>query len=239
MTRLAVVTGGQGGIGRAIVARLLQSGYRVVSADVTVAEDGPDAARPGVVLQRLDVTSTNSVKAAVAKIAALGTVSALVNCAGILRTLAADGFDDVAARLLFDVNILGAARVTSAVLPHMPDGGAIVNISSIAPRLNDQSETALYGATKAGLEAYTRHTSHALGPRQIRVTGIAPGIIDVDMSEAMRKVAYSDTSPLRRCPAGRMGTAEEIAECVEFLLSDRAAYVNGTTLIVDGGITGS
>ena len=240
MMRLALVTGGQGGIGRAIVARLIASGYRVVSADVTVTaeQQGPDAGRPGVVLQHLDVTSTESVRAAMAVIAPLGPFAALVNCAGILRTFAADRCDDIAARLLFDVNILGAARVTSAALPQMADGSAIVNISSIAPRLNDQAETALYGATKAGLEAYTRHTSHALGARRIRVNGVAPGIIDVDMSEAMRKVAYSETSPLRRCPAGRMGTAEEIAECVEFLLSERAGYVNGTTLIVDGGITG-
>jgi len=186
----------------------------------------------------MDVTSSESVQAAVAAVAHLGPIDGLVNCAGILRSFAPDGFDDAAARLLFDINILGAARVTSAVLPRMADGGAIVNISSIAPRLSDQSETALYGATKAGLEAWTRHTSHALAGRKIRVTGVAPGIIDVDMTEAMRKVAFSERSPLRRCPAGRMGTAEEIAEVVEFLLSDRASYVNGTTLIADGGIVG-
>lgn len=164
-------------------------------------------------------------------------LTALVNCAGILRTFAADGFDDQAARLMFEINILGAARMVSAALPHFADQGAMVNISSIAPRLHDQAETALYGASKAGLEAYTGHLARALGPRRIRVNAVAPGIIDVAMTDAMRKVAFSEGSPLARCAAGRMGTAEEIAECVEFLLSDRSSYVNGTTLTADGGIT--
>ncbi len=234
MTRQAVVTGGEGGIGRAIVARLVAAGYRVVSADITAGAE----ARPNVAWQHLDVTSSNSVAAAASTIGALGPIHALVNCAGILRTFAPGGFDDTAARHLFEVNILGAARVVSGFLPHLVDGAAIVNISSIAPRLNDQPATALYAATKAGLEAYTRHTAHALGSRKIRVIAVAPGIIDVDMTEAMRQVAYAEGSPLERCPAGRLGTAAEIAECVEFLLSDRASYVNGTTLIADGGIVG-
>lgn len=240
MSRLAVVTGGEGGIGRAIVARLLEARYRVVSADVTVAPSatGPDPARPDVFLCHLDVTSEDSVSAGVGWIASLGSIRALVNCAGILRVFPPNAFDGPTARQLFEVNLLGAARVTSAVLPHMTDGGAIVNVSSIAPRLNDQAETALYAASKAGLEAWTRHTAQALGARRIRVTAVAPGIIDVDMSEAMRQVAYSERSPLHRCPAGRLGRAEEIAECVEFLLSERASYVNGTTLVADGGITG-
>lgn len=238
MTRRAVVTGGEGGIGRAIVARLVAAGYHVVSADVAVAIGGPDPARPNVTRQPLDVTSPQSVSTAATAIGAIGPINALVNCAGILRTFAPDRFDDATARHLFDVNILGPARVISGFLPHLVDGGAIVNISSIAPRLNDQPATALYAATKAGLEAYTRHTAHGLGSRKIRVTGVAPGIIDVDMTEAMRRVAYAEGSPLERCPAGRLGTADEIAECVEFLLSDRASYINGTTLIADGGIVG-
>lgn len=238
---VAIVTGGQGGIGRAIVARLAAAGFTVVSGDLTVApaeSDRPDPARDGVFLHHLDVTSSASVTTAVAAAARLGPVTALVNCAGILRVFAPDGFDDDTARHMFEVNLLGAARVVSVTLGVMADGGAIVNISSVAPRLHDQPQTALYAASKAGLETYTGHLAHGLASRRIRVNAVAPGIVDVAMTDAMRQVALAPGSPLSRCPAGRMATAEEIAEGVAFLLSDQASYVNGTTLVIDGGIGG-
>jgi 3-oxoacyl-[acyl-carrier protein] reductase len=239
---VALVTGGQGGIGQAINRRLVEAGYTVVSGDVTV-----DRARSGrrdgsmdgeVLLQRLDVTSAESVREAVAAAAALGPLRALVNCAGILRSGETDRFEEDRIEEMFDINLFGAVRVTVAAAAHMTEGSAIVNVSSISCRLNDQGDLALYGATKAALESFTRANAHQLGPRRIRVNAVAPGVIDVAMSEDMRRVAFSEKSPLKRCPLGRMGTAEEVAECVEFLLSRRASYVNGTTLMVDGGISG-
>ncbi len=191
-----------------------------------------------VFLQRLDVTSTESVREAVAAAAALGPLRAVVNCAGILRSGETDRFEEDRIEEMFDINLFGAVRVTVAAAAHMTEGSAIVNVSSISCRLNDQGDLALYGATKAALESFTRANAHQLGPRRIRVNAVAPGVIDVAMSDDMRRVAFSEKSPLKRCPLGRMGTAEEVAECVEFLLSRRASYVNGTTLIVDGGISG-
>ena len=164
--------------------------------------------------------------------------SEVIRAFGILIASEAGSWDDEHTKRMFDINVFGAARVTASAVQHMQDGGAIVNVSSISCRLNDQGDLALYGATKAALESLTRSNAHQLGPRGIRVNAIAPGIIDVAMSDDMRKVAFSEKTPLKRCPLGRMGTAEEIAECVEFLLSDRASYVNGTTLIADGGISG-
>ena len=236
--RVALVTGGQGGIGKAINQRLLDAGYIVLSGDVTVAPTRNGTKEAEVYVHHLDVTSLESVKETVESAVALGSLTAIVNCAGILIASEAENWDDEPTKRMFDINVLGAARVTAAAVEHMKEGGAIVNVSSISCRLNDQGDLALYGATKAALESLTRNNAHQLGSRGIRVNAIAPGIIDVAMSDDMREVAYSEKSPLKRCPLGRMGTAEEIAECVEFLLSDRASYVNGTTLIADGGISG-
>ncbi len=235
---VALVTGGQGGIGKAINRRLLDAGYIVLSGDVTVAPTRNGTKEADTNVQHLDVTSLESVEAAVQCALGLGPLTAIVNCAGILMASEAGSWDDENTKRMFDINVFGAARVTASAVEHMKDGGAIVNVSSISCRLNDQGDLALYGATKAALESLTRNNAHQLGPRGIRVNAIAPGIIDVAMSDDMREVAYSEKSPLKRCPLGRMGTAEEIAECVEFLLSDRASYVNGTTLIADGGISG-
>ncbi len=238
---VALVTGGQGGIGRAINRRLLDAGYIVLSGDTSIdpARNGTrEAGEAEIYLHHLDVTSLESVQEAVESATRLGPLTAIVNCAGILIASEAGSWDDEHTKRMFDINVFGAARVTAAAIGHMKAGGAIVNVSSISCRLNEQGDLALYGATKAALESLTRNNAHQLGPRGIRINAIAPGIIDVAMSDDMRKVATSEKSPLKRCPLGRMGTAEEIAECVEFLLSNRASYVNGTTLIADGGISG-
>ena len=235
---VALVTGGQGGIGKAINRRLLDAGYIVLSGDVSVDPKRNGAKDAEVYVHHLDVASLESVEGAVNRAVRLGPLTAIVNCAGILIASEAGSWDDELTKRMFDINVFGAARVTASAVQHMQDGGAIVNVSSISCRLNDQGDLALYGATKAALESLTRSNAHQLGTRGIRVNAIAPGIIDVAMSNDMRKVAFSKKSPLKRCALGRMGTAEEIAECVEFLLSDRASYVNGTTLIADGGISG-
>lgn len=238
-SKIVLVTGGQGGIGRAIVARLCQD-HVVVSGDVVVsAEQHGTWKDDATYLVHLDVTSRDSVERGVAAAAALGDLVGVVNCAGVLRAAGPEEWPEDRFREMFDINFFGAVRVTTAALPHLKDGSAIVNVSSISCRLNDQPDIALYGASKAALESYTRGNAHQLRGRGIRVNAIAPGVIDVDMSEDMRRVAESETSPLKRCPLERMGTAEEVAECVEFLLSSRASYVNGTTLIADGGICGS
>ena len=96
----------------------------------------------------------------------------------------------------------------------------------------------LYGASKAAIESYTRNTAKDLGARGIRVNSVAPGFIDVDMSDDMRRLYEDPQSPMRRVALKRLGTAEEVAEVVAFLISDKASYVTGTNLLVDGGMTG-
>ncbi|MEX2297955.1 MAG: SDR family oxidoreductase [Dongiaceae bacterium] len=240
--KIAFVTGGQGGIGRAINKCLVADGFVVVSADIVVdaAQDGQlDKTQSGqVYMKRMDVTAADSVAKAIDFAAGLGALRAVVNCAGILRASPIDNIREAETKLMVDINLFGTARVTSAAAPHLDDGAAIVNISSVSCRIPEIGYMSLYGASKAAIESYTRNTAKDLGVRGVRVNSIAPGFIDVDMSDDMRRLYEDPQSPTRRLALKRLGTAEEVAEVVAFLLSDRASYITGTNLLVDGGMTG-
>ena len=240
--RVAFVTGGQGGIGRAINKCLVEDGFVVVSADVVVdaGQDGAeDKAQPGhVYVKHMDVTSMPSVKDAIRFATGLGELRAVVNCAGILRAAPIEDIREDETKKMVDINLFGTARVTSAAAPHLGDGAAIVNISSVSCRIPEIGYMSLYGASKAAIESYTRNTAKDLGKRGIRVNSIAPGFIDVDMSADMKRLYEDPDSPTRRLALKRLGTAEEVAQVVAFLLSDKASYVTGTNLLVDGGMTG-
>ncbi|MEX2199962.1 MAG: SDR family oxidoreductase [Dongiaceae bacterium] len=241
-SRIAFVTGGQGGIGRAINKCLVADGFIVVSADIVVGaeQDGQlDSTQPGqVYMKRLDVTAADSVASAVAFAAGLGELRAVVNCAGILRASPIENIRESETKLMVDINLFGTARVTSAAAPHLGEGAAIVNISSVSCRIPEIGYMSLYGASKAAIESYTRNTAKDLGVRGVRVNSIAPGFIDVDMSDDMRRLYEDPQSPTRRLALKRLGTAEEVAEVVAFLLSEKASYITGTNLLVDGGMTG-
>jgi 3-oxoacyl-[acyl-carrier protein] reductase len=239
---IAFVTGGQGGIGRAINKCLVADGFIVVSADIVVdaAQDGQlDKTQPGqVYMKGLDVTAADSVASAIAFAVGLGELRAVVNCAGILRASPIDNIRESETKLMVDINLFGTARVTSAAAPHLGEGAAIVNISSVSCRIPEIGYMSLYGASKAAIESYTRNTAKDLGVRGVRVNSIAPGFIDVDMSDDMRRLYEDPQSPTRRLALKRLGTAEEVAEVVAFLLSEKASYITGTNLLVDGGMTG-
>jgi 3-oxoacyl-[acyl-carrier protein] reductase len=241
-SNIAFVTGGQGGIGRAINKCLAADGFIVVSADIVVdaTQDGQlDKTQPGqVYMKRLDVTAADSVASAIAFAVGLGELRAVVNCAGILRASPIDNIRESETKLMVDINLFGTARVTSAAAPHLGEGAAIVNISSVSCRIPEIGYMSLYGASKAAIESYTRNTAKDLGVRGVRVNSIAPGFIDVDMSDDMRRLYEDPQSPTRRLALKRLGTAEEVADVVAFLLSEKASYITGTNLLVDGGMTG-
>jgi 3-oxoacyl-[acyl-carrier protein] reductase len=240
--RVAFVTGGQGGIGKCINKCLVDDGYVVVSADIVVdaAQDGTqDRSQPGqVFVKRLDVTAMKSVQDAIRFAVALGELRAVVNCAGILRAAPIEDIREDETKKMVDINLFGTARVTTAAAPHLRDGAAIVNISSVSCRIPEIGYMSLYGASKAAIESYTRNTAKDLGKRGIRVNSIAPGFIDVDMSPDMKRLYEDPDSPTRRLAIKRLGTPEEVAQVVAFLLSDKASYITGTNLLVDGGMTG-
>jgi 3-oxoacyl-[acyl-carrier protein] reductase len=242
MSDVVVLTGATGGIGRSIITCLVREGYAVLAGDLGVpkklhGKPDPETKDGTVVLQTLDVRSRRSCAAAAKAAAKLGPVRGLINCAGIVRFTPVDDPNEKGALEVWDTNVAGTQRMDQAVVPHMKKGGAIVNVSSVTSAVGRLTGASMYGASKAGVIAYTRYLAVELAPKGIRVNAVAPGYIDVPMSPSMNAVSGGEKQLIKQIPLRRLGGTDEIAEVVEFLLSDRASYVTGTTLFADGGTT--
>jgi NAD(P)-dependent dehydrogenase (short-subunit alcohol dehydrogenase family) len=232
VTDVTFVTGAAGGIGQAICAALARAGFTVYGGDLSVAAEQADGA---VTLGPLDIRSSDSVEAAVAGAAKLGSITGVVNCAGIVRHTPLDDLSEADVSAVWDVNVAGTARVCRAAVPHMPDGSAIVNIGSVTARSGRLHGASAYGASKAGVEALTRYLALELAPR-IRVNAVVPGYINVPMSPSMRAVSGGEERLTEMIPLRRLGETSEVADVVEYLLSPRSSYVTGSSLLVDGGL---
>jgi 3-oxoacyl-[acyl-carrier protein] reductase len=233
---VALVTGGAGGIGTAINRRLAAAGWQVVAGDLPAALQDSEPSGDGIVGAVLDVTDRASVERCVAEAAGMGQLRGLVNCAGVVRFTPMSGFEDADASQVWEVNVAGSARVSSAASKRMTQGGAIVNFSSVTGYIGRLRGASLYGATKAGLIAFTRYLAEELAAQGIRVNGLAPGYIDVPMSPSMRAISGGEDEVIKQVPLGRLGGTDEMAEIVEFLLSERSSYINGETILADGGV---
>jgi NAD(P)-dependent dehydrogenase (short-subunit alcohol dehydrogenase family) len=236
----AIVTGGAQGIGLACVAALIAEGARVTIADVKLEAAGAAAATFGdkAAAVACDVSKPEDVKAAVdAAEAAFGTVTVLVNNAGI--TLSGDilSLELDAFRKVLDVNLVGTFLMSQEVARRMVAAkakGSIVNLSSINSIMAIPAITA-YCASKGGVAQVTRASALALAPHGIRVNAVAPGSIMTDM---MRGVAADEAAMKRvlsRTPLGRVGEPSEIADAVAFLAGSKASYITGETIFIDGG----
>jgi NAD(P)-dependent dehydrogenase (short-subunit alcohol dehydrogenase family) len=230
MSKVAIVTGGARGIGRAIARRFLEQGDRVAILDLDPAALG-DAYSI-----RCDVSEPQQVSGSVAKVLdRYGRIDALVNNAGIavFKPLLETSFEEW--QRVLAVNLNGPFLCTQACAPAMmkAGGGAVVNISSISG-LRASTLRVAYGTSKAALDHLTKQQAAELGNLGIRVNAIAPGPVDTAMARAVHSPAiradYHDAIPLNR-----YGTEDEIAAAVVFLCSDAASYINGQTLAVDGG----
>jgi len=248
LKNVALVTGGTGGIGREINKRFIDAGYIVVAADMNVPPDDSSrqaADQPkGVFLYRMDVRNSKDVDACIAYCASLGRLKVVVNCAGLLRHGLVEDITDDALNTVWDVNIAGAARVCRAASPHLSEGASIINISSVTGSIGRMRGGAMYGSSKAALDALTKYLAIELAPRGIRVNAIAPGFIAVlPMSTSMRFIAHADNDQdalawcIGQTPMARPGRADEIAGPVLFLSSDDASYITGHVMMVDGGVT--
>jgi NAD(P)-dependent dehydrogenase (short-subunit alcohol dehydrogenase family) len=185
-----------------------------------------------------DVSSAREAGALVDRAAeAMGPPDILVNNAGMIaRAATLEELDEAKWDRTLDVNLKGAylvARAAAARMAESPGPKSVVNVSSIAG-VAPLSSTVAYGAAKAGLLMLTRHLARELGPR-VRVNAVAPGFIRTDFHrgsppERLRRV-------VGRTPLGRWGGPEDVADAVAFLASDRAAFITGQTLVVDGGLT--
>jgi 3-oxoacyl-[acyl-carrier protein] reductase len=236
-----IVTGGSRGIGRAIVERLAADGADVTffyKGNATAAEEVVGAARAEgrrVTAEQVDVTDAAACAAAVERVAErCGRIDVLVNNAGIIRDnlLALLGPEDVQAVL--DTNVGGVFNVTRAVVPHMISrrAGKIINVSSVSGEKGGRGQTN-YAASKGAINALTRALAAELASRRITVNAVAPGVIETEMSQAVRDMAGDQVKS--RILLRRFGKPEEVAHAVWFLASGYADYITGQVLHVDGG----
>ncbi|MEV0157418.1 SDR family oxidoreductase [Micromonospora sp. NPDC050686] len=238
---VAVVTGGASGIGRACVAAFHARGARVGILDLDPA---PGPADPRIHPVRADVADRASVTAAMASVAgAFGGVDILVNNSGISAVGAVEENDDAEWARVLDVNVTGVARTTAVALPYLrrSRAAAIVNISSIAAGAG-LPKRALYSASKGAVHALTLAMAADLVGEGIRVNCVAPGTVDTPWVARLLASAADPPAEKRRLaarqPIGRLVTAQEVAEAVVWLASPAAGAVTGTSVAVDGGMSG-
>lgn len=243
--KVAVVTGGSRGIGRAIAITLASAGADVAvfyagnqaAAEQTVAEI-EKTGRKGIALQ-VDVSRGKQVEAAMKQVnSSLGRIDILVNNAGITRDnlimrLKEEDWDQV-----IDTNLKGVFLCTKAVIRTMmkQKSGRIINISSVVGVMGNPGQ-ANYVAAKAGVLGLTKTTAKELASRGITVNAIAPGFIETDMTAVLDEQVKQQM--LGVIPLGRFGSAQDVAETVKFLASDAASYITGQTIHVDGGMVTS
>lgn len=245
MKKVALVTGGGRGIGRAIARKLAEQGYDVAVnyqqsravAEELVNELRQAGCRAGAF--QADVAEPNTVKAMLHAVETeLGPVETLVNNAGIaLPGGLFQDVDDETWNRAFAVNVGGMRNVIRAVLPHMlhEKRGSIVNLSSIWG-LRGASCEVTYACTKAAVVGLTRSLALELAPSHIRVNAVAPGCIDTDMVRSLGRETMDALA--QDTPLGRLGTPEDIAAAVAFLAGEDASFITGQVLTADGGFIG-
>lgn len=233
--RVALVTGGNRGIGLAIARRLSRAGHRVA---VTYRSEPPaDAEAHNLTCVRCDVTDQESVAAALAETTErLGAPEILVCNAGITRDGLVLRMSEEDFGAVIDANLTGSFRVAKQAVRAMVRGrwGRIVFISSVSG-IGGQPGQANYSASKAGLIGLARSLAKEFASRNVTVNVIAPGAVGTDMLAALNEDQLG--AIVSRVPLGRVGEADEIAAAVEFLASEDASYVTGIVLAVDGGLS--
>ncbi|RKP43710.1 SDR family oxidoreductase [Trinickia fusca] len=250
MTRaqpVALITGASRGIGRATALKLGQAGWAVgvnytrdaLAAEQTAAE--VECAGGRALTVQADVADEAAVIAMFDTLErTFGPIDALVNNAGIVaHSMPLADMDYARLKRMFDVNVLGAYLCAREAARRMSTdrgghGGAIVNVSSAAARLGSPNEYVDYAGSKGAIDTMTLGLAKELGPRAIRVNAVRPGLIDTEIHASGGRPERAATLGAQT-PAGRPGTAEEVAAAIVWLLSDAASYVNGALLDVAGG----
>ena len=236
--KVAFITGGARGIGRATAQAFAAEGARVIVADVDAeaAEATARALGGGAIGVAIDVADPQSVKSVVATtLSRAERIDVLVNNAGITRDASLLKTSDEAWDSVIAVNLSGTFYMTREVAPHMVarGSGAIVNASSIVGVYGNFGQTN-YVATKSGVIGMTRVWARELGRKGVRVNCIAPGFIATDMTAKMPEDVLEGMK--KKTPLGRLGTPDDVARAYLFLASDEASFINGQVLGVDGGL---
>lgn len=243
--KVALVTGGSRGIGKAIALALAESGADVALA-ARGAEDLEQAVKEVQALDRraiavpTDVTDLEQVRALVERtVGELGTIDVLVNNAGAAPFLSTvdqireDGFEKY-----FRVNFTSAFYCTKAAAPTLlgKGSGCVINVASVAGLIASPGLT-YYGAAKAALINFTKTVAWEWAPSGVRVNAIAPGWVETDLNVGARQDPSFYESIRNMIPMGRWGRAEEVASVARFLASDAASFITGAVIVVDGGQT--
>lgn len=238
MTRVAIITGAGSGIGLGTAAKLAEAGMAVMG----VGRDPGKLARLGEVVpaERLetlsiDLTGDDAPRQVVARAAERwGRIDVLINNAGIGRPKPVGDTDDAMLDYVLALMLRAPFRLIREALPHMGEGSAVINVTSTFAVVGGMTGGA-YSAAKAGLTGLTTHMAACYGPRGIRCNAVAPGVIPTPMTEGR----YEDPGFIKMnnhmTPYPRLGRVEDVAAAIAFLALPSGEFINGQTLVVDGG----
>ena len=240
--RVAIITGGARGIGKATALRFAEEGAAVAIWDLN--ETAGQAVVQEIVQQggkamfvQVNTSDLAAVEVAAQQVAqTLGRIDILVNNAGITRDATLKKMSSEQWQQVIDVNLTGVFNCTKAVVPYMEQNafGRIINASSVVALYGNFGQSN-YAATKAGVIVMTQVWARDLGRKGITVNAVAPGFIATELIKTIpEKIVNSLTE---RTPLGRLGTPEDIANAYVYLASDKASFITGTVISVDGGIT--
>lgn len=239
-TKTAIITGGASGMGLTEARLLAEHGYEVMILDINA--DGLNDAVTSITDaggsaegHQLDLTDHDAINSTVARIReSRDSIDVLVNNAGVFdKYLTSLDTPREKWDFLLSINLTSVFDMTNAVLPHMlkAGSGAIINIASVAGVVAGKGGAA-YTTTKHAVIGYTKHIASAYGPEGIRCNAVLPGTIETPL---IAEVA--DSIPKDAIPSRRFGRPEEVAELVAFIASDKAAFINGAAITIDGGFT--